>query len=166
MAEGRRPAIYGDGRQTRDFTYVANVVQANLKALRSGQPLGGEALNVGTGLRITLLDLVDAINKSLGTSLEPEFRPKLEPELGVLAWSLQQPIRVVGVIQFVPEQPKLRILTELRVLTKLWVLTKLGLVSKLRLLTELGIITQHAELRLVRRVKFLPRRRLPVSLLP
>ena len=75
MAEGRRPLIYGDGRQTRDFTYVANVVQANLKALESGRPLGGEALNVGTGGRITLLDLVSAINGALGTTLEPEFRP-------------------------------------------------------------------------------------------
>jgi UDP-glucose 4-epimerase len=75
MSEGRRPVIYGDGLQTRDFTYVANVVQANLKALESEHPLRGEALNVGTGGRISLLDLVGAINSALGTELEPEFRP-------------------------------------------------------------------------------------------
>ena len=75
MAEGHRPVIYGDGSQTRDFTYVANVVQANLKALEAGHPLGGEALNVGTGRRISLLDLVGSINRALGTDLEPEFRP-------------------------------------------------------------------------------------------
>ena len=75
MAEGRRPVIYGDGSQTRDFTYVANVVQANLKALKAERPLKGEALNVGTGRRISLLDLVDSINEALGTALEPEFRP-------------------------------------------------------------------------------------------
>jgi UDP-glucose 4-epimerase len=75
MAEGRPPVIYGDGSQTRDFTYVANVVQANLKALGSDRSLGGEAFNVGTGARINLLDLVAAINSILGTKLEPEFRP-------------------------------------------------------------------------------------------
>jgi UDP-glucose 4-epimerase len=75
MAEGRRPLIYGDGRQTRDFTYVANVVAANLAALRSEKPLGGAVLNVGTGRRISLLDLVAAINDALGTKLEPEFQP-------------------------------------------------------------------------------------------
>jgi UDP-glucose 4-epimerase len=75
MAEGRRPTIYGDGSQTRDFTYVGNVVQANLMALKSERPLEGRALNVGTGRRISLLDLVAAINRSLGTDLTPEFLP-------------------------------------------------------------------------------------------
>ena len=73
MAQGRRPLIYGDGRQTRDFTYVANVVRANLLAMRAERPLEGEALNVGTGRRISLLDLVAALNAALGTALEPEF---------------------------------------------------------------------------------------------
>jgi UDP-glucose 4-epimerase len=75
MAEGRAPIIYGDGTQTRDFTYVANVVAANLRALDFPGKLGGEAVNVGTGRRISLLDLVAAINASLGTDLAPEFRP-------------------------------------------------------------------------------------------
>ena len=75
MREGRRPAIYGDGNQTRDFTYVANVVAANLLALDSPSPLGGVALNVGTGRRISLLDLVATLNRLLGTDLAPEFRP-------------------------------------------------------------------------------------------
>ena len=75
MASGDRPVIFGDGGQTRDFTYVANVVRANLLALDAPGPLGGEALNVGTGRRISLLDLVAAINSVLGTDLAPEFRP-------------------------------------------------------------------------------------------
>ena len=62
MSEGRRPMIFGDGRQTRDFTYVANAVAANLAALRAEGPLDGAALNVGTGRQISLLDLVAAIN--------------------------------------------------------------------------------------------------------
>ena len=75
MAEGRRPTIHGDGGQTRDFTYVANVVRANLLALDAPRPLQGQALNVGTGRRVSLLDLVEAINRALGTDLEPEFLP-------------------------------------------------------------------------------------------
>lgn len=75
MAAGRRPCIYGDGRQTRDFTYVDNVVAANLRAMRSERPLGGAVFNVGTGRRIGLLDLVAAINAVLGTNLEPDFQP-------------------------------------------------------------------------------------------
>jgi UDP-glucose 4-epimerase len=85
MSEGRRPKIYGDGRQTRDFTYVANAVSANLLAMRATGPLGGEVYNVGTGRRISLLDLVAAINDALGTSLEPEF---LEPRAGDVRDSL------------------------------------------------------------------------------
>ena len=75
MAEGRRPVVFGDGSQTRDFTYVANVVEANLRALGAPGPLGGEAVNVGTGRRVSLLDLVGAINGALGTDLAAEFRP-------------------------------------------------------------------------------------------
>jgi len=75
MAAGRRPLVYGDGRQTRDFTYVANVVRANLLAMDAPGPLGGEAVNVGTGGRVSLLEVVATLNATLGTSLEPEFRP-------------------------------------------------------------------------------------------
>ena len=53
LLEGRRPVIYGDGSQSRDFTYVANVVDANLRALATPRP-AGEAMNVATGHRVTL----------------------------------------------------------------------------------------------------------------
>jgi UDP-glucose 4-epimerase len=75
MSQGRRPVIYGDGSQTRDFTYVTNVVAANLAAMRHEGPLRGAVVNVGTGGRISLLDLVSAINRALGTNLEPTFEP-------------------------------------------------------------------------------------------
>ena len=74
MSQGTRPIIHGDGGQTRDFTYVENVVEANLLALDSEGPLGGEVYNVGTGEQVSLLDLVKAINQILGQTLEPEFR--------------------------------------------------------------------------------------------
>ena len=71
MARGDRPVIYGDGSQTRDFTYVDNVVAANLAAMRAKGPLEGVVLNVGTGRRISLLELVASINALYGTSLDP-----------------------------------------------------------------------------------------------
>ena len=75
MTQGARPIIYGDGGQTRDFTYIDNVVQANLLALDSDVPLEGEVFNVGTGEQISLLDLVAAMNQIFGQNIEPEFRP-------------------------------------------------------------------------------------------
>ena len=75
MSRGLRPMIFGDGTQTRDFTYVANVVAANLAALEDPRPLEGAVYNVGTGRRISLLDLVAAMNAIFGTNLAPEFQP-------------------------------------------------------------------------------------------
>jgi UDP-glucose 4-epimerase len=88
MAEGRRPTIHGDGSQTRDFTYVENVVRANLMALRSDRPLQGQALNVGTGRRVSLLGLVEAINLDriktvLGYEPGVDFEEGLRRTLGV-----------------------------------------------------------------------------------
>ncbi len=99
MARGQRPTIYGDGEQTRDFTYVANVVAANLAALRHPEPLGGAVFNVGTGRRIRLLDLVDSLNRILGTALEPEFR---EPRPGDVRDSLASLERIGGVLGYRP----------------------------------------------------------------
>jgi UDP-glucose 4-epimerase len=81
LAEGRAPTIYGDGHQTRDFTFIANVVHANLLALRSERPLGGAVYNVGTGRRISLLELVDQLNAALGTAIRPEFATTREGDV-------------------------------------------------------------------------------------
>lgn len=69
MLAGRAPAIYGDGQQSRDFTYIANVVGANLAAARAPSDISG-FYNVACGERISLLDLVDAINELLGTNIK------------------------------------------------------------------------------------------------
>lgn len=71
---GTRPTIHGDGLQTRDFTYVKNVVLANLAACATDRA-DGEAVNIACGERISLLDLIDQINSNLGTSIEPQFEP-------------------------------------------------------------------------------------------
>src|SRR5262249_13729651 len=96
MARGERPVIYGDGTQTRDFTYVDNVVAANLAAMRAGSPLGGVALNVGTAGRVSLLDLVGAINRALGKSLEPLFEPARAGDVRDSQASLDRTRAVLG----------------------------------------------------------------------
>jgi nucleoside-diphosphate-sugar epimerase len=75
MLENRQPTIYGDGTQTRDFTYVSNVVHANLLACESSSA-DGMALNVACGESFSLLDLVKHINRLLGTNIEPLFEPE------------------------------------------------------------------------------------------
>jgi len=75
MGRGERPVICGDGTLTRDDTYVENVVAANRATASAPGPLCGVALNVGTGRRNSLLDLVAAINRAPGTDLEPRYEP-------------------------------------------------------------------------------------------
>jgi UDP-glucose 4-epimerase len=72
IKEGRRPVIYGDGMQSRDFTYVSNNVEANLLACTAPN-VAGEVFNIACGERYTLLDLVQTINEILGTQVEPLF---------------------------------------------------------------------------------------------
>ena len=69
MSQGRGPTIQGDGRQSRDFTYVANAVQALTKAAAAPPHASGEVYNVGTGSSISVLDLVAALNKLMGKNL-------------------------------------------------------------------------------------------------
>jgi UDP-glucose 4-epimerase len=71
---GRRPTIFGDGRQSRDFVYVDNVVEANLLAADATAAVG-RVINVACGQSIDLLQLVAGINRALGTNLEPIFEP-------------------------------------------------------------------------------------------
>jgi UDP-glucose 4-epimerase len=83
MSEGRRPPVQGDGTQSRDFTYVANAVQALLKAAEAPE-VSGNVYNVGTGRSVTVLDLVAALNQILRTDLEPVFSP---PRVGDVKFS-------------------------------------------------------------------------------
>ncbi|MFO0011947.1 MAG: SDR family oxidoreductase [Planctomycetota bacterium] len=71
---GQPPKIYGDGLQSRDFTFVANVVHGNL--LASERPnIGGRIINVADGGQITLLQLLESLSKLLRRSIQPEFLP-------------------------------------------------------------------------------------------
>lgn len=72
VLEGRRPTIYGDGGQTRDFTYVANVVDGVLRACVA-PGVAGQVINVATGGRISLNDLLHTLNGLAGSALSPLY---------------------------------------------------------------------------------------------
>jgi UDP-glucose 4-epimerase len=99
MARGERPTIFGDGTQTRDFTYVADAVAANLAAMRNPAPIGGDVLNVGAGQRVRLLDLIAALNVIFETNLEPDFQP---PRAGDVRDSLASLHRIRKVLGYQP----------------------------------------------------------------
>lgn len=69
------PTIYGDGMQSRDFTYVANVVHANLLAFDADSKAVGRSYNVALGGQVTLLELFDGIKKLTGATVDPVFVP-------------------------------------------------------------------------------------------
>jgi UDP-glucose 4-epimerase len=82
---GRNPVIYGDGGQTRDFTFIRNVVQANLLACSAGQAAFGRAVNIACGERISLNDLLQGIAAIAGKEARPEHQ---EPREGDIRHSL------------------------------------------------------------------------------
>ena len=95
MSRGQAPTIHGDGTQSRDFTYIDDVVRANLRACEA-PGVGGEVFNVACGRRYTLLDLVAALNTILGTSLEPTFGPRREGDVMHSLADIEKARRLLG----------------------------------------------------------------------
>lgn len=75
LMKGERPTINGDGKQSRDFTYVENVIEANLRACLAPAEAFGEAFNVAYGGREYLIDIYHTLTKALGKDIEPNFGP-------------------------------------------------------------------------------------------
>ncbi|APR99743.1 SDR family oxidoreductase [Pajaroellobacter abortibovis] len=81
ILEGKRPIIYGDGEQTRDFCFIENVVDANLLAASTSRKLSGEVVNIACGQRVSLNDLVVMLQEEatacgwLSCLLSPEYQP-------------------------------------------------------------------------------------------
>lgn len=73
VARGETPTIFGDGKQTRDYIYVADVVDAFVAA--TGYTGGEAVFNIGTGTATAVIDLLDVINAAAGTAIEPAFAP-------------------------------------------------------------------------------------------
>ncbi len=89
------PLIYGDGSQTRDFTYIENIVTANLLAAERNQCLG-EVMNISTGQRIDLITLARAIGKVMGVSIDPIFEPPREGDIKHSYGDVSKAARLLG----------------------------------------------------------------------
>jgi UDP-glucose 4-epimerase len=74
ILRGQSPMVYGDGEQSRDFTFVDNVIEANLCAARAPQT-AGQIVNIACGERITVNEILRLINRALGTSVAPRYVP-------------------------------------------------------------------------------------------
>ena len=75
LLDGETPTINGDGKQSRDFTYIENVIEANLKACLAPHEAAGEAFNVAYGGREYLIDIYYGLTKALSINREPKFGP-------------------------------------------------------------------------------------------
>src|SRR5207247_6275658 len=91
----RQPTIYGDGEQTRDFTFVANVVDANWKAA-THPAAAGEVFNIGCGTRTSLNQLVGSLNQILKTSIEPIYVPPRTGDIRHSVADVSKAARLLG----------------------------------------------------------------------
>ena len=98
MLDGERPVVYGDGEQSRDFTYVDDAVQANVLAAEGD--VTGEAFNVGTGGRVTVNELVGALNDLLGTEIDPIYD---DPRPGDVRHSYADVSKAADLLGYDPE---------------------------------------------------------------
>ena len=75
LLNDEQPTINGDGKQSRDFTYIENVIEANLKACLAPSEAAGEAFNIAYGGREYLIDIYNTLNDALGKNIPPKFGP-------------------------------------------------------------------------------------------
>lgn len=100
LLAGERPTIFGDGEQSRDFTFVDNAVHANLLAARCETPIGGEVMNVACGARVTVNQLAATMAGLYG---RPELTPVYKPErAGDVKHSLADLGRIKATIGYEP----------------------------------------------------------------
>jgi UDP-glucose 4-epimerase len=99
LHQGEPPTIFGDGRQTRDFTYIDNVVEANLAALACAPPRG-ERVNIACGKQTSVLELLEVLCNATGLRQEPAFRP---PRTGDVLHSVASIDRARSILGFEPQ---------------------------------------------------------------
>lgn len=81
LLNGEQPIINGDGKQSRDFTYIENVIEANLKACMAGEEAYGEVFNIAYGDREYLIDIYKSIAEALGVTTEPIYGPNRKGDI-------------------------------------------------------------------------------------
>jgi len=100
LVEGTTPTVYGDGEQSRDFTYVGNVVQANLLAM-SAPRLGGEVVNIGCGKRTSLNELLDVLKKIFRSQVRPAYQ---EARIGDVRHSVADIHKAGALLNYTPRE--------------------------------------------------------------
>jgi nucleoside-diphosphate-sugar epimerase len=99
MLDGRAPTIFGSGEQCRDFTFIENVIQANLKACEKKE-CEGQAINIGCGLSYSINELAEKIKELLHTEIQPVHD---EPRKGDVMYSLADITRAKELLGYRPE---------------------------------------------------------------
>jgi nucleoside-diphosphate-sugar epimerase len=95
LIDGRQPKIYGDGEQTRDFTYIANVVDGVLRACHAPEA-SGEVINVATGGRISLNELFNVVKRLTGASVQPLYEETRAGDVRDSQADIQKARRLLG----------------------------------------------------------------------
>lgn len=98
ILKGRQPTVYGDGEQSRDFTYIDNVVEANLRAARA-ERTGGEVVNIACGEAVTVNAIIGMVNETLGTGITANY---VDPRPGDVKHSLADITLARQVIDYEP----------------------------------------------------------------
>jgi UDP-glucose 4-epimerase len=95
ILKDKSPAVYGDGEQSRDFTYIDNVVEANLLAARAKQTKG-EVINIACGEAITVNAIIDMINKIVGKNIKPTYLPSRKGDVKHSLADISQAKKLIG----------------------------------------------------------------------
>ena len=111
LLEGRSPMIYGDGEQTRDFTYVANVVDGVLRACEAPDA-NGEIINVATGGRISLNTLFETMRRLIDVDVEPEYAESRQGDVRDSQADITKARRILGYSPTVSFEEGLRLTVE------------------------------------------------------
>lgn len=96
LLNDEKPTIYGDGKQSRDFTYIENVIEANLKACKASSEVAGEAFNIAYGGREYLIDVYYSLCKVLGKDIEPIFGPDRKGDIKHSNADISKAIEMLG----------------------------------------------------------------------
>lgn len=96
IQQGTQPTIFGDGEQTRDFSYIANVVQANLRSCEAGPVAHGGAFNIACGERISLNELVGILGGFAGREVQPTYAPHRPGDIKHSLADIEKAQRLLG----------------------------------------------------------------------
>jgi nucleoside-diphosphate-sugar epimerase len=107
VADGRAPTVHGDGEQTRDFTYVANVVDGVLRAAEA-RNVSGEVINVATGSRVSLNQLLATVKGIIGSDVQPTYGPARVGDVRDSLADIGKAERLLGYTPIVPLEEGLR----------------------------------------------------------